>query len=281
MAIMGTPYFSAREGTIRSEEALLDPFHEAMTVDSQPFLQLPILAHTITDTHYSERERQGRHFAFLARAFAEEGYPMRGIACDEYTAVCIDPEGMAHVYGDYPEKEDVTYFLQVSCEGEETGPERMEAGQPLTWSRQQQAVRVYKVPGNPDGTHTFDLTNWTTGEGGSWESWWVEDGKWKSGPGQAPQCINTSLPPVLPTVNPRVFPNPWSGVGQLYLDGLTGAPESTRLIRADGQQEAVYVHSGKPPLRVEVPDARSGLYWLGFRQKNEWYSVPILIQKRP
>ena len=113
---------------------------------------------------------------------------MRGIACDEYTAVCIDPSGLAHVYGDYPDKEDVAYFLQVSCEGEKTGPERLEAGQPLTWSRQQQAIRVYKVPGNPDGSHTFDLTTWTNGEGGSWESWWVEDGKWQSGPGQAPQC---------------------------------------------------------------------------------------------
>jgi cyanophycinase-like exopeptidase len=281
MAIMGTPYFSAIEGTIQSDEALSNPFHEAMTVDSQPFLNLPILANTITDTHYSERQRQGRHVAFLARAFARKGYPMRGIACDEYTAVCIDPSGIAHVYGDYPDKEDVAYFLQVSCEGEEAGPENLEAGQPLTWSRQQQAVRVYKVPGNPDGTHTFDLTNWSTGKGGSWENWWVEDGKWQSGPGQAPQCMRTSLPPVTPANSPRVFPNPWSGVGQLYLEGLTGVPDDSRLIRPNGQRQEIHIFAGQQPLVLNIPSAIPGLHWLGFRQKNEWYSVPLYIQKVP
>lgn len=279
MAILGTPYFSATVGTIQSDEALANPFHEAMTVDSRPFIRLPILANTITDTHYSERERQGRHVAFLARAFAREGSPMRGIACDEYTAVCIGPSGLARVYGDYPENEDVAYFLQVSCEGEEQGPERMEAGQPLTWSRQQQAIRVYRVSGAPDGSHTFDLTTWTTGEGGTWESWWVEEGKWQSEPGEAPQCMRTSLPAVSPISHPRVFPNPWPGTGQLYLEGFTEAPVLSRLVGPDGKQKAVQILSGQQPLLVDMPDTPSGLYWLGFRQKKEWYSIPLIIRK--
>ena len=46
-----------------------------------------------TDTHFDNPEREGRLLAFMARASTDWGIAATAIACDEYTAVCIDPSG--------------------------------------------------------------------------------------------------------------------------------------------------------------------------------------------
>jgi cyanophycinase-like exopeptidase len=185
MAVLGGVYFSAQKGTIRTEEALANPFDSAMTVDHQPFFDLPILENVITDTHYSRRDRQGRHVAFMARAFAEKGRAVKGIACDERTAVCIAPGGKASVYGQSPEVNGHAFFIQTNCQLPQLEPESCEAGKPLTWDREGRALWVYKIKGHPDGRSFFDLNNWQSGSGGSWEYWAVKNGQLKrnlSGP---------------------------------------------------------------------------------------------------
>ena len=103
MAVLGSSYFSAENGTVYSSEALEDPYNTYMTFGHNDFLEVPLLENTITDTHFSERDREGRLITFMARMNNELGSRSFGIACDEYTAVCIDSSGLGAVYGEWPE----------------------------------------------------------------------------------------------------------------------------------------------------------------------------------
>ena len=60
MAIQGGFYFSARHGTVTSEEALSNPYNIRMTVDSAKFLKNYFLRNVITDTHYDDPDRSGK-----------------------------------------------------------------------------------------------------------------------------------------------------------------------------------------------------------------------------
>ncbi|MFT5015707.1 MAG: cyanophycinase-like exopeptidase, partial [Limisphaerales bacterium] len=61
MAILGGHYFAATNGTIRSAAALANPFDERVTIESDRFLDLPFLEDVVTDTHYDDPDRRGRH----------------------------------------------------------------------------------------------------------------------------------------------------------------------------------------------------------------------------
>ena len=124
---------------------------------------------TITDTHWSERGRCGRTIAFLARMLTDGHAALqtaRAIACDERTAVCIDENGAAVVFGD-DNRQDFAYFF--SCN---TLPDRCTSGQTLHWLN---GVTVYKVKGTTAGTNGFDLNTWT-GNGGQTVILDVSDG---------------------------------------------------------------------------------------------------------
>ena len=57
-----------------------------------------------------------------------------GIAADEYTAICVDTEGIARVYGE-TEEDDVAFFVTPSLE-------------------------TNQIKGLPNGENTFDLNDW-------------------------------------------------------------------------------------------------------------------------
>lgn len=175
MAIMGHIVFTAQNGSVSSATALNDPYNSAVTLLKDDFISNPWLNNVITDTHYDNPDRRGRHISFLARISRDFGVPAFGIACEEYTAVCIDSNGLASVYGNYPSSNDYAYFLQTNCV-QPTIPETCLAGEPLNWVRNQQAVKVYKVAGTQNGANTFQLSNWKTGVGGTWQNWYVTDG---------------------------------------------------------------------------------------------------------
>jgi cyanophycinase-like exopeptidase len=192
MVILGGSYFTAEVSSVTSAQALMNPYHPGVTVSQEPFLNVPYMADVVTDTHYDNPDRRGRHTVFLSRMFAE-GINARGIACNEYTAVCVDPNGMARVYGEWPQYPEYAFFLQINCL-EPDGPEVMQPGVPLTWHRDGQAVKVYKVPGTMQGSNTFDLTDWVTGTGGTWEDWSVQQGLFSTAPGDlATDCLSTSV----------------------------------------------------------------------------------------
>ncbi len=189
LAILGGAYFTAEVNTVTSAQALTNPFHPAVTVSQQPFLQVPYLAEVVTDSHYDNPDRRGRHMVFMARANDGTGINAKGIGCNEYTAVCIDADGIARVYGEWPQYPEYAFFLQINCL-EPDGPETLEPAVPLTWFRDGTAVKTYKVAGTMQGSNTFDLNDWLTGSGGTWEDWSVQQGVLTTVPGDpAPDCI--------------------------------------------------------------------------------------------
>lgn len=188
MAVLGGVRFTAQYGTITTAQALSDPFATTLTLSDAPFFQVPGLGSVITDTHYDSPDRRGRHLTFLARYLHDSGVEdIKGIACNEYTAVCITPDGTARVFGEYPAYDEFAYFLRSSC-ALPNGPEICEAGTPLTWDRMGEAVVVYKVPGVDEGAFGINITGWDAATGGTWERWTAEAGTFNSAPGSAWSC---------------------------------------------------------------------------------------------
>ena len=188
MAVLCGFYFSSEFGTISTEEALQNPLDPKVFVDSTAFIQLNYLQNVITDTHYAERNRQGRQVAFMAYARQFYQSDIRGIACDERTAVCIDPEGRAYVYGGNPSENGNAYFLQTNCQTNHPAPETYIFNQALEWNANQAAIKAYRVRGTPEGDAYFDLKEWKAGSGGTWLDWSVSGGQLYQKPGNPPSC---------------------------------------------------------------------------------------------
>jgi cyanophycinase len=118
LAVMGDTIFTAHKDTITSEEALSDPCDERILLEPG-WLSLPGVQQVLTDSHFSERQREGRLTAFLAHA--PEG--TRGLGVDERTALLVESDGSARVVGE----NQVTFFLP-------SGPPQVcEPGLPLTY----------------------------------------------------------------------------------------------------------------------------------------------------
>lgn len=208
MAILGNHYFDAANGTVTSAVALNNPYHTNVSLGYNDFLEIPMLESVITDTHYDNPDRMGRHAAFMARFAVDQGARSFGIACEEYTAICVNENGEASVFGDHPTYADFAYFIQANCVTNYT-PENCVSGQPLTWSNGNEALKVYKVPGNMNGTNTFNIQDWETGSGGSWENWYVNNGSFQSSATTNPMCNLLNTPEIeIPEVN--VYPNPFN-----------------------------------------------------------------------
>lgn len=176
LAVLGEVVYSAQSGTVWSTEALNNPYHFRVTL-IKDFLNIPFLEELVTDSHYNRPQgdgegRKGRHVAFLARMMADWDMDAKGIGINEFTAVCVDEEGMARVFGD-PDEDDFAYFLKVNA----GPPEVCESGTPLTWNHSGQALSVYQILGNPQGNNSFDLTDWQTASGGEWQNWYVVNGQ--------------------------------------------------------------------------------------------------------
>lgn len=187
MAILGSHYFSAQNGSVTSSAALSNPYNANVTIGANDFLSVPFLQDVITDTHFDNPDRRGRLSVFMARMTEDDGIRSFGIACNEYVAVCVDAEGKASVYGDYPNYQEFAFFLQSGC-GEDFSPETCTAGAPLTWNRSAKAIKGYKVPGTMNGTNFFRLDDWETGSGGSWRHWYVNNGVFSDVAGTATEC---------------------------------------------------------------------------------------------
>lgn len=167
-AILGQVYFSALNNSVVSDEALANPYDARITLGYDDFLQQSLLTNLITDQHYTNRNREGRHLTFLARMARERGGRPRGIGVDERTAVCLLPNGQATVFGT-----GTAYFLRASA----TRPEVCVAGQPLTWIADKQAVLVAMIPGSAAGTGGFDVRLFRAAEGVRTTYWYVEAGR--------------------------------------------------------------------------------------------------------
>jgi len=97
--VLGAYAFTAREGSVTSSEALNAPRAPAVAVGRSAFAQWE-LDGVVVDTHFSERDREGRLLTFMARlADDEEDDGVIGVGIDERTALAID-DGQVTVVGD-------------------------------------------------------------------------------------------------------------------------------------------------------------------------------------
>ncbi|MBX2923311.1 MAG: cyanophycinase [Chitinophagaceae bacterium] len=167
-AILTGFYYSGENGSAVSDSVLNNPFHPTVTIYNNDFLHAPWLKTVLSDQHYSERTREGRHVAFMARIIADHSVFPKGIAPDERTAVCINGNGMATVIG-----EGKAYFILSRSK-----PEQCIAGKPLEWNMYKKALQVYEIPGTPAGSGHFSIVDFDEKKatGGSWHWWWVEKG---------------------------------------------------------------------------------------------------------
>ena len=168
LAIMGSAYYSASSGkSVTSAEALGNPYSRNVNLGQNDFVSSPYLVNTIMDSHYTQRDRQGRHITFMARLMQDFAYaPVKGIGIDEQTAVCIDQTGIGNVYGI-----NNAYFLRNT----NLGPETCVSGTPLTWNRSATAVSAYRIAGSSTGNGSFNATNWTF-SGGTAYYYYVNNG---------------------------------------------------------------------------------------------------------
>jgi len=209
MAILGEFYFAARNGTLSSANALANPFHYQVTVDSETFLGIPAMTSIITDTHFDNPDRRGRLAVMLARIRNDYGIWAKAIACDESTAVCLDSSGWARVYGDDPGGNDKAWFVQSNCELPLRDPENCTAGSPLNWNRGGSALRVAMLAGTPNGNNRFYLGDWRSVQGSAtWYRWSVVQGQFLQANSSVLNCTSGTGYQEGAKPRFRLYPNP-------------------------------------------------------------------------
>lgn len=98
LAILGGSAYGAMDGgSVDSITALGDPMGPAVTM-VHGFLHMPFLAHVVTDTHFTARDRLGRLIAFVAQVRAGADPKAVGIGVDEQSALCVDATGIGKLY---------------------------------------------------------------------------------------------------------------------------------------------------------------------------------------
>ena len=142
LAIMGEFSFDSMIDTIHSPDALANPYGNKVTL-ARDFLRIPLLADTLTDTHFSKRDRMGRLLVFMARILQDDwAKQIRAIAVDENAAFLMESDGSGRAAG-----EGHTYFLEAMHK-----PEQCAYRQPLAFS----GIRVQRIAAGK----AFDVKKW-------------------------------------------------------------------------------------------------------------------------
>jgi len=271
MAVLSEAYYTPPGAGIMSPQALANPFNPSMNIiGNGDFIINPLLADVITDTHYEQRSRKGRHVAFMARVANASGQRSFGIACNETVAVGIDEQGIGHVFGDAVN--DFAFFLQSSCR-DIFLPEVLQLNQPLTWSIDSTAVWVCKIPGTALGNNTFDLNDWETQTGGAWEYWSAHAGTLLIRDAPGGDCLGNinALEEAVIEAPLKVYPNPTQDY--LRIDNLGGAPiEEFRLTDCFGRPLRAWPGSQSV---LNLKNLPSGYYWLSYVANGQLYGERI------
>jgi hypothetical protein len=228
------------------------------------------MENVITDTHYDERDQNGRHTVFLARFVKDNNRRGFGIAANEYTAICVGEDGKAYVYGEHPKYPEYAYFLQVNCTTN-YAPETISAGTVLDWNRGGEAVKVYKVPGTESGANYFDLNDWETGSGGVWQNWSVSNGTFARVSGINPQCGTLTIEDNVGFVA-KVYPNPFSESIQIKaLEKIT----ALKLFDINGKSIPVILDKNNA---ISTASLSSGIYYLKLKSALKTQTLKVVKQ---
>ncbi len=149
LAIMGRYVYSAMHSyDLRGYEALENPYSEYITIEDN-FLKLPFMENVFTDTHFTERDRQGRLITFIGRIMSDWRFwrnrNVIGVGVDESTTLAIEDNGDISVFG----KGAAHIYLPV------TTPETFVADQAVEWNRSGLAIKYIALQGTdqPSGVN--------------------------------------------------------------------------------------------------------------------------------
>ncbi len=143
LAVMGQFIFSAMNDSAYSKDSLANPYNDRVTI-GRDFLNIPHLNDVITDTHFAQRDRQGRLIAFMARILQDGlSKQIRGIGIDEKSAALMEPDGALTLVG----TGKGAYFYAPKLP-----PSQCISGKPLSFDQ----ISVQKVA---TGGH-FNLASW-------------------------------------------------------------------------------------------------------------------------
>lgn len=277
MAILSHIVNTAQNGSATSAGTLANPYVSNLTLLKDDFIFNPWLNNVVTDTHYDNPDRRGRHVAFMSRIMQDYGVTaVYGIACNEYVAACIDTNGLARVYGDYPNYQEFAYFLQANCL-QPNAPETCVAAQPLTWNRNAEAVKVYKVAGTQTGANYFQLNNWNTGSGGLWEDWWVTNGILQVSTFAAPANCNSTTSLVENITDEKeiiVYPNPASDF--ITIINSENKILSTIFIKDVCGKIVLRKNSSGIKTIIDLRKLNSGIYFVVVETENKNYVKKLI-----
>ena len=171
LAVLGNIDFSAVKGTITSAEALLDPEDPRITIglkkdfltpdETTPPMNNTVLKYmdnVITDSHFMQRDREGRLLTFMASMDARNLVPElpRAIGVNEQTALLIENDGKSKVVGNSynrrisPSEQQRSVYL---FQGNTLSPS---LSAPLTYGAQG-VIANYDPSSSPPKGDSFDL----------------------------------------------------------------------------------------------------------------------------
>ena len=148
-------------------------------------------------------------------------------------------------------------------------PETVVAGTPVTWDRNGEAIKVYKVPGTKTGTNYFSLSDWETGNGGAWENWSINNGTFTAASGSNPMCAVLSTSEVA-IAKIQVYPNPVSD--RIFIKS-EGPVDSVKMYNILGKEISVNRFDN---LTVDVSSLSSGLYLLKLKSSTSEQTFKIV-----
>jgi beta-aspartyl-peptidase (threonine type) len=106
LAVLGEKVYGCMDGNSQtSAPALAAPFGPANSIEDD-FFHFALLKGVITDSHFKQRDRLGRLFAFVAKA--QVGWPagrapLIGLGIDEDASLALEPDGSARLYATSPD----------------------------------------------------------------------------------------------------------------------------------------------------------------------------------
>lgn len=154
LAILGEIVYTAENASVDSKEVLKNPLTDRITLKND-FLEIPILKDVITDTHFNQRNRQGRLIGFMANALKNNlsnENKLKAIGVDENTAVFLNSNGIGKVFGS-----NYAWFFRQSS--------KPQSYVPFNW--QKSPVKTIKLKGSELGENSFDINLWKTNSGKS------------------------------------------------------------------------------------------------------------------
>jgi cyanophycinase len=96
MAILSGVMYTAEKGSVYPDETLANLYHKNATLADDFLAFLPGF---LFDSHFTERGRVGRLLPFLAQWYLDKHELITGIGVDDRTALCIEPDKKAEVFG--------------------------------------------------------------------------------------------------------------------------------------------------------------------------------------